>query len=92
MGVSRTKFLRMKIKKEFKNMIKNAKDGNEKVNDNVHHFLEKLDSKLDFQTKFSNKFAHNKLVKNVNHYAGKFMTYAGKSIPTEEDVASDFDF
>ncbi len=69
-----------------------AKDRNVKVSDQLHHFLDSLDEKMDYQTKFANKFSHNKFVKGVNRAIGSLLSFAGKMVPNEEDVASDFDF
>jgi len=91
-GISRSKDLRMKIKKQVAKFMHLAKDRNVKVSDQLHHFLESLDEKMDYQSKFANKFSHNRLIQNVNHAMGKMLSFAGKIMPRDEDVASDFDF
>ena len=91
-GISRSKNLRMKIKKQVEKFMFLAKDRNVKVSAQLHHFLDSLDEKMDYQTKFANKFSHNKFVKGVNLAIGSLISFAGKMVPNEEDVASDFDF
>jgi choline-phosphate cytidylyltransferase len=91
-GISRSKNLRMKIKQKVQKFMQVAKDRNVKVSDQLHQFLESLDEKMDYQAKFANKFSGNQVVKGVNRAFGNLLSFAGKMMPNEEDMASDFDF
>jgi choline-phosphate cytidylyltransferase len=93
-GLSRSKNLRFKIKRQIRGFWKLAKERNLKVTDQLHEFLDQIDNKMDYQAKFASKFSHNKYVGKINRVFGKVFGFAGEKVPkvNEEDVASDFDF